>query len=288
MNCLDIMSDNIYLKTNLSRMRVSAGILLSDISDHLPVLCLVTCEGNSCANKTTTFKTRKLTQNVYDEVGSILQETDWNILDNMSIDDAYTFFIHTLTTILNELAPVREIKIPTKYVIRDPWLTKGLLKSSRTRQKLYKKYILNKTNTTNLHEKYVKYRNLYNSLKRIAKQSYYKDLFIKFNFDSRNTWKVLNSIIGRENDKSVSNTRTFNINDTDTTENSIIVEKFGKFFSAIGPSYASQIPQSEHSPNHYLKVNKSRNSKSIFISPTDTEEIREILNNIKPKKIRGT
>ncbi len=50
--------------------------------------------------------------------------------------------------------------------------------------------------------KYIKYRNLYNNLKRIAKINYYSALFQTYQNDIRKTWKSLRNIIGTQNDKS--------------------------------------------------------------------------------------
>ena len=46
------------------------------------------------------------------------------------------------------------------------------------------------------------FRNLHNIVKRQAKSHSYEQLLQKYSTDIRKTWKVLNSIIGRTNDKS--------------------------------------------------------------------------------------
>ena len=66
-------------------------------------------------------------------------------------------------------------------------------------------------------ENYLKFRNLYNVEKRQAKSQYYKQLLQKYSTDILKTWKVLNSIIGRTNDKSC-------ISDTFIVDNSKITD----------------------------------------------------------------
>ena len=81
-------------------------------------------------------------------------------------------------------------------------MTYGLMKSSRTRNKLYKKSIGH--NKSHIYYKtYIQYRNAHNKLKRYAKFSYYRDVLEKHHIsDIRKTWNIMNSVIGRTRDKS--------------------------------------------------------------------------------------
>ena len=55
-------------------------------------------------------------------------------------------------------------------------MTTGLLKSSKTLDRLYKN-ALNKSKTDIIYEKYKRYRNMFNKLKRNSKQQYYYNIF---------------------------------------------------------------------------------------------------------------
>ena len=74
-------------------------------------------------------------------------------------------------------------------------MTSDILKSLHTLDKLYKKSI-GRHKQDQKHKDYIKYRNKYNTIKRITKHTYYFDLFNKYKNDIRNTWKILKSIIG--------------------------------------------------------------------------------------------
>ena len=109
-------------------------------------------------------------------MSSTLHNIDWQYLDNMTTtQETYTNFSHTLNNIIDHMAPERIIKIPSTRIIRDPWMTRVLIISSRTLKKLYKNKI-RKDKTHHHHHKYIKYRNLYNKFKRKAKLTYYTDL----------------------------------------------------------------------------------------------------------------
>ena len=79
-------------------------------------------------------------------------------------------------------------------------MTKGLMSSSRTSVKLYHK-CMKKARDHPALVKYIRYRNLYNSLKRQAKIAYYDELFQKYKYDIRCTWKTIRTVIGGHNDK---------------------------------------------------------------------------------------
>ena len=64
-----------------------------------------------------------------------------------------------------------------------PWITKGIAKSSKTKQKLYKKYLKRRTNETET--AYKLYRNLFESIKRRSEQNYYSEKLLRFKNDPK-------------------------------------------------------------------------------------------------------
>ena len=89
-------------------------------------------------------------------------------------------------------------------------MTRGLVTSSRTLIQLHKKKIGNHKSHQNFN-KYIVYRNTFNKLKCIKKQNYYDELLHKYQYNIRKTWVVINTLIGRSNDKSnISNTSKIN------------------------------------------------------------------------------
>ena len=61
--------------------------------------------------------------------------------------------------------------------LKTPWLSKELKKFSKTKQRLYIKFLKNKSSESE--EKYKNYRNLFEKLKRKSKKNYYASLLIK-------------------------------------------------------------------------------------------------------------
>ena len=81
-----------------------------------------------------------------------------------------------------------------RYPFR-PWITKGIAKSSKRKQKLYEKYLEN-CNHQNL-ATYKTYKNLFETIKRKSKKSYYSAKTLNFKGDAKKTWKTIKDLIGK-------------------------------------------------------------------------------------------
>jgi len=104
-----------------------------------------------------------------------LTNSNWAVLDIMTSEEGYNYFIDILSQVIDKFAPEKEVIIHQKHIIREPWMSSGLLKSSQTKDKLHRKYILNdKSEVT--HAQFIKYRNKFHKIKRIAKETYYRIL----------------------------------------------------------------------------------------------------------------
>jgi len=273
--------DNIYISVN-NKSNVKSAILCADISDHLPV---ITCVGKNKRvnnNKPVLIKTRPITQQTTQHIADLIKHTDWNYLEHMNTDDAYAEFDHVLNNIINNAAPEKIKKIPASFVIRDPWMTRGLATSSRTLIKLNKKK-LGKHKTHPHFTKYILYRNIYNRLKRVTKHNYYDELLHKYQFNTRKTWGVINTLIGRTSDKS-SISDTFKINNSSVNDPDEIANEFCHFFTNIGKKYANDIPNSKYSHNHYLQNKVKIN---MFMAPTDPHEVVKLIDTLKRKNSCG-
>jgi hypothetical protein len=272
--------DNLYVSVK-NKTNIKSCILCVDISDHLPILV---CTGTTKRDKTNPLIIRKrfMTDTAIQNINSELQHKNWDYLHNMNTNDAYTEFANTLNNIIDNAAPEKIIKIAPSRVIRDLWMTRGLIASSRTLNKLHKK-ALGKPKTDAQHEKFIRFRNIYNKTKRTAKQNHYKDLFHKYKHDIKKTWGVINSLIGRTNDKS-SISNTFKIANQNITNHDQIANEFCKFFTNIGMTYASEIPDPTFPHNHYMR---NRNPINMFMAPTDTQEIITCIDSLKRKHSSG-
>ena len=254
--------DNIYVKLK-DYSNIYSGIIQTHISDHLPVFAFVGSVrlGNSSKQKEKlTFKHRSLTEQSLNRIKLKLSELNWDSLHEMTVENAYSFISTTITDILDHEAPYKQTTIKPKYIIREKWMTKGLLTSSLNLDKLYRKATrVKKTSIT--HQSFIKYRNLFNTLKRKAKRKYYRDMLLEYKNDIRQTWKILKNVLNKTNDKSSISQEFVADNGTLVCDPKSIGNHFCNFFTNVGPTFASAIPASKFEFSHFLK---RRHDKTFF------------------------
>ena len=70
-----------------------------------------------------------------------LRETSWDAVKDLdNPNESYVNFIETITQIYDDCFPKTKFKIKSNNNA-NPWITKGTAKSSKRKQKLYKKFL---------------------------------------------------------------------------------------------------------------------------------------------------
>lgn len=277
--------DNIYISKKLQNNFKSA-ILITDISDHLPCLVLIKLNSSQFDNNET-FTYRKLNDKIFQNINTKLKEVDWSYLN--SIDDlnrAYELFQENLITIIDSVSPEIKIKIKKKYLKKQKWMTQGLLKSSFRLNRLYKKCI-GKTKLSKEYKNYIKFRNKYNTLKRKAKKDYYNTKFAEFKNDIKKSWKLVNELIGKTNNKKEV-IEKIQSNGKTIFEPNEISNTFNKYYSNVGPNLANKLENSNKTYKQYYENNNpNKNLNEFLISPTTELEIIKIINKMQNKSSAG-
>ena len=182
--------DNIYVKCS-NKMRLSSGIFHTDISDHLPIFFYMETNKDIINKSPLKFTFRPLNETSIEHINDDLLQTDWSFLELGTIDDAYYTFQKTIDTTINIHAPERTVTIPYNKIIRQPWITKAIIISSKAKDKLYKK-CSSKPKADSTYMKYIKYRNMFTKLKRASKNKYYSELFTKYRENAKKTCNIRN------------------------------------------------------------------------------------------------
>ena len=97
-------------------------------------------------------------------------------------NEAYKRFIAIVTSIYEPFLPKSRIKIKKKKLNKTPWITRGIAQSSKRKQKLYKKLLINCTRENEMN--YKNYRRLFKSVKQKSKIFFY-------------LWKIMKEVIGK-------------------------------------------------------------------------------------------
>ena len=160
--------DNIYVKCDTTS-QVFSGIILSKISNHLPILIYMGKPLSVKPKYPLTFTHRTLNDQSIGDIQDELLRTDWTPIITSTINDAFALFIAKVVNTIDKFASEKTVTIPNKQIIRQLWMTKGLMMSSRMKDRLFRKCI-NKPKTYYLYVQFIKYRNMYNKLKRQVKR----------------------------------------------------------------------------------------------------------------------
>ena len=106
-------------------------ILVDDISDHMPILVQFRNQNKSMKGLKT-VKHRNLDHSAIDKINQDISAEDWSLLlSNLDVNDSFNLFHQTLTTSIDKHAPEKTLKLGRKSLIRDPWITNGILRSLR-------------------------------------------------------------------------------------------------------------------------------------------------------------
>ena len=103
-----------------------------------------------------------------------------------------TAFFKQYSTAYDSCFPLKKTKV-SNYRLSKPWLSKGLLKSIRTKNKFYRQYLTNQS--SHYETRYKNYKNKLNHSLRFAKRIYYEKKIDASKSNAKATWRVLNEII---------------------------------------------------------------------------------------------
>uniref|UniRef100_A0A8C6M4T9 Reverse transcriptase domain-containing protein n=1 Tax=Nothobranchius furzeri TaxID=105023 RepID=A0A8C6M4T9_NOTFU len=268
--------DNIF--TNVMEENIKAGILINDISDHLPVFVTYDCcykvHRNVGKMIYKTIRTEKAMQCLKNE----LIKQDWTIVyKHKDVNKAYEAFLSIFMALLEKNSLLIEVNRKDKYTGR-PWMTKGLQNACKKKNSLYREFI--KKRTTESEKKYKKYKNKLTNIMRTCKKEY----FIKKLEDNKDSmkgiWNVLNSII--KNAPRTNDYPGYFMEGTNTiSKMNEVVDGFNDFFVHIGPKLAAEIKVDMI--ERETGGNIERNASSMFLRAVEEKEIYDIVSGLKNK-----
>ena len=110
------------------------------------------------------------------------------------------YFYIIYNEIYNLFFPFSLMSKRKSKLLTNPWITQGLLKSIKTKSKLYNALLRNLSSLN--HVQYKQYRNKINHLWKISKCNYYDCKIESTKNNLKAVWKLLNTIINRRKIKS--------------------------------------------------------------------------------------
>lgn len=263
--------DNIFCN-NVHFGESTQGILYTGISDHFPVFSILQTKTSICPNDSELMQ-RRMSQNNFDTFLAKLRECEWDdVTQNQNAQAAFTVFHDKLSELYEASFPLERKR--SKYKDRKPWLSSGLKKCIKVKNKLFLRKIKNPT-LTNM-QAYRIYKNKLKGLLLSAERSHYDSLLQRHKKDMKRAWSIVKEVINKQKKKSSSD--RFVIRGNLVTEPVEICREFNKFFVEVGASIASNIPTTDEDP---ISLMAGDYPMSMAVDPTDVNELTNIVTSLK-------
>ena len=263
--------------------RFESNILIDDIIDHLPTVLVLKDVYTNKKDKVQ-IKSRDMRPSAIDAVIRELYGVDWTEYTNSpNYDDNVSRIHQVVVETMDEFIPETTRSISYKKLRREPWITAGIVTSTKKAKLLYKQTLKKNCNDHCL-DKYKRYNQLLTKVRRNAQQSHYLKMCENFRNNTSKLWRTINEISGTLRDKSnIIDHITINAIDYQPKQ---IANEFGKYFGNIGKKFANNIPKSLKNVSTYLEKIR-HNSCSLFMNPCTTHEIKRLINSIPNKTSSG-
>jgi len=276
--------DHIY--TNNLRKNVPAGILIYEVSDHLPVYIVFKEVIKIKHQKFIHRDTRKFDVNSYRNKMFEKLNENYNKLKHDKQKFLYSDFADIFCNVLNSHAPLKQTSRKDLKFKNKPWLTSGIIKSIKTKNKLFKDCY--KSNDPYLVCKYKQYTNKLTKIKNAAKTAYYKEKLMQTKNDISKQWKIINEIIGRKRKCINSNIPSKIVNHQTGKQISCpqeICNEFNTFFTHIGQSISNTISVPSTTKNLFATIPQCK--PSFFFTPISANEILIEIGQLQDSKSPG-
>jgi hypothetical protein len=282
--------DHIFNKLG-KQVTTKSCILFTSISDHLPCLtCFSFKKRFEPRPKYITIQKKNASSfaNFYEHVS----QTDFHSMINADLNCDpninYSLFESKLNSLLHQHFPIQKVKYKKYEHKCSFWITNGIMKSLKFRDKLFRrlknlKHNSVKYNTTkvNLHT----YNTILNKTIRLAKNRYYTSQFNVYKGDSKKTWQVIKQLLNSNKHKKTF-PNFFLIDNVHESNKTVIADRFNTFFANIGVQLSSQL---HHNNVHNNFVSTLTNPTQHRFSFTDVtqDEVYKIISSFKPKLSSG-
>lgn len=267
-NCLD----HVMLKTKLTSTTL---VIQNSLTDHDTVLVSLLTKTLMIRPQTCYKKTN------FANIAQQLKITDFlPILNLEDCDIAAELLVTQVSQIIK--ANTASIKIPRRKAPLKPWITPGLVRCMRNRDKMNKKL---KKDPSNIITKttYVRYRNFLSGLLRKLKRQYERSQIQKAK-NVKELWQVINKIANR-NPVLVNSSELLNISSTPIEASNTV----NRYFASVGKTLALKI--TANSTRNWPTLDSTFLTQSpvssFSILETDLNEVISIINSLKLSNTAG-
>ena len=210
---------------NLSSPPQTSGVMCTQLhgakgyTDHFPTYTII-MRSLPCPSLPGTITKRRVNGVTLDRFRNSLRATDFSSCLKDGPDDAYNSLMEVISIAYASSFPLHTKKQSRYEICKNNFMTKGLLKSSKTKDKMLKNLCKNNVGiNSRAHIKFKTYRNTLTTLIRKHKKNYYDAEFKKHKNNIKGTINTINALLNKSNDKHSITSIKINVNGS-LTDNS--------------------------------------------------------------------
>ena len=221
------------------------GILIDDLSDHLPIFHIIKSNKLDFRNKNENIQFKYLKQEKDVNIARMAENlltTDWfPVLKESDTNKAYNTFQEIFAKVHRSCCPIKKIKI--KDIPTDKtWLTPGLRNACRKKYNLY--HIFLKKKDKDSEKRYKIYKNKLKSILRKCEKQYYKEQLYSCQTNMKQTWAIINDVLKRKK-KNVC-IEQIKLNGQVLSNKTLIANEFNTYFVNIGEKLCNKIEKNRY------------------------------------------
>ena len=161
-------------------------------------------------------------------------------------------------------------------LLSKPWLTKRIQISIRNKKKLHQSLYVGGNAEQKLY--YKKYTNKLTKVKKLSKKLHFFKEFETMSNNNHKLWQTINNLLPSKLLNS-STPKVIKVGDVKVDNPTDIANHFNEFFCKIGQSLADKVNrEGNENPIKYLN---NRINESVFLTPTNFQEISKIISSLK-------
>ena len=276
--------DNIMVSQSLCG-RYASGILVDDISDHMPTICVIRSL-KGAGKDPVQITSRDTRPRNMAALKRHLQSYDWQtLLSTPDVNSTMAKLHETIQFEIDLCIPEVTRTLKRKQLRCEPWITDSLKQSIDKSKRLYHKTLKNRENEV-LREHYLAYKHTLKKALVAAKRGFHQDKCLEFQRNTKKLWQLINKVSGKMNDKT-SSIDYLCVNGIKEYTGEQIANTLARYFANVGETFANKVPKSSQSISNYLEL-LQKNSESLFFAPCSTEEISKIIASLPAKRSCGS
>ena len=214
-----------------------SGVLAVGISDHLVIYCTrkVTRVKSGCHK---CVKVRSLKKYTKDQFNELLMHCGLDcIYDISNVNEAYAFFKDKFVSILNTLAPIKEIRIKQDT---EPWMCSEILDLIKQRDHYLKMFKQSKS-STDIAQHHMLRNQVTHKIKK-AKAQFIKTSIVENKGNPTQLWRVLQDLGCSKKCKTKETSIGINIDNSICFDKVKVATHFNSFFSDIAGNLVDKLP----------------------------------------------